>query len=103
MKVCKLRFVALTPTSTGAVGIGKFIPTPVWKKLASPKPNKREMNDAPINQLIAFKVILPKAEDLPIEIMPETIVANTNGAMIILINLKNTSVKILKYDAIFSA
>ena len=42
----------------------------------------------------------PKEDDFPIEIKPETIVAKTNGAIIILINLKNTSVTILKYEAI---
>ena len=33
-------------------------------------------NNAPINQLIAFSVIDPKEDDLPIDIKPETIVAN---------------------------
>ena len=59
-------------------------------------PNKSEIREAPINQLIAFNVIEPKEVDLPIEMMPETIVAKTKGAIIILINLKNTSVIILK-------
>ncbi|MND92023.1 hypothetical protein D3C80_841660 [compost metagenome] len=92
--------MALTPTSTASFGILRFIPDPGWNKFAKPIPSKREINDAPINQLIAFKVIDPKEDDFPIEIKPETIVANTKGAIIILINLKNTSVTILKYAAI---
>ncbi len=74
----------------------RFIPAPGWNKLAKPIPSKSEINDAPMNQLMAFKVIDPSDEDFPIETRPETIVANTKGAIIILINLKNTSVTILK-------
>ena len=65
-------------------------------------PKSREISEAPMNQLIALSVIEPKDDDLPIEMRPETIVANTNGAIIILINLKNTSVRILRYEAMFS-
>ena len=74
----------------------RFIPAPGWNKLAKPMPSKSEINDAPMNQLMAFKVIDPREEDFPIETRPETIVAKTKGAIIILINLKNTSVTILK-------
>ena len=45
---------------------------------------------------MALTVIDPKEDDLPIEINPETIVAKTNGAIIILINRRKTSVTILK-------
>jgi hypothetical protein len=42
-----------------------------------------------------LKVILPREADFPIDTMPEIMVANTNGAIIILIKRKKISVMIL--------
>ena len=61
---------------------------PGWKKFAKPIPMASETNEAVINQVIDLSVMLPIEVDLPIDTMPHTIVANTNGAIIILMRRK---------------
>ncbi|MNE02065.1 hypothetical protein D3C81_993490 [compost metagenome] len=79
-----------------AVGNAKSKAAPGWKKLANPIPIASDTNEAVINQVIDLSVILPIDVDFPIDTMPATIVANTSGAIIILIKRKKMSEIMLK-------
>ena len=54
------------------------------------RPSSSEMNDALMNQPMVLAKIRPSFEPLPIWAMPPTSVANTRGAMIILIRRRNS-------------
>jgi hypothetical protein len=69
-------------------------PTPGWSRLTRMRPSESETMLAPRNQPIERTPMRPSAVVSPICAMPATSVANTRGAMIILISRRNRSVMI---------
>ncbi len=67
---------------------GKFAPG--CSRLTITKPSSRETNEALTNQPMVLAKIRPSLAPLPMWAMPPTRVANTSGAMIILIRRRNS-------------
>jgi len=67
---------------------GKFAPG--CNRLTMINPSSSETNEALTNQPMVFAKIRPSLEPLPMWAMPPTRVANTSGAMIILIRRRNS-------------
>ena len=63
---------------------------PGCSRLTMTRPSSSETNDALTNQPMVLAKIRPSLEPEPIWAMPPTSVANTNGAMIILIRRRNS-------------
>ena len=83
----------------GRIGAGKRQAQPMsgWATVAISRPTKSDVKEAIINQLNDLTAILPTAPpDEPRLAIPETIVAKTNGAMIILIIRRKISEPIVK-------
>ncbi|MNT16475.1 hypothetical protein D3C72_1515790 [compost metagenome] len=86
-----------------ASGIARFMCAPGWKMLTRARPSSREMAEAAMNQIIARMPMRPTALASLMLARPVTRVANTSGAMIILIMRRKMSVMRLKYEAICAA
>src|SRR5436305_952574 len=67
---------------------GKFAPG--CSRLTMTSPSSRDTNEALTNQPMVFAKMRPSRAPLPIWAMPPTSVANTRGAMIILIRRRNS-------------
>ena len=67
---------------------GKFAPG--CSRLTMTRPSSSETNDALTNQPMVLAKMRPSLEPPPIWAMPPTRVANTSGAMIILIRRRNS-------------
>ena len=59
-------------------------------------PSSSDTSDAVMNHSSAFAPMRPTAPASPMPVMPATTVANTSGAMIILISRRKTSERIEK-------
>src|SRR5262245_45674459 len=66
---------------------GKFAPG--WSRLTMMRPSSSDTKEALMNQPMVLAKMRPSREPLPICAMPPTRVANTSGAMIILIRRRN--------------
>ncbi|MNE84882.1 hypothetical protein D3C80_1818240 [compost metagenome] len=92
IKLAKLNDPAFTATGAEADWCRSiFKPTPGWNRFTNSKPTSNETKEAVTNHAIARKPMLLTALDCPIDAMPHTNVANTNGPIIILIRRRNTS------------
>ena len=97
-KICltnsgRLRLLLFNPVLAAISGKVNSTPMPGCKIFTITKPSNRETKDIEINHAKVFKPTRPIVEASPILAIPTTKVANTNGAIIILIKRKNTSVK----------
>lgn len=81
-------------------GSGTFSAWPGCSTLAKIRPMNSEQNEAPMNQPSARLPMRPTERASPMPARPATRVANTSGAMIILIRRRKISVRMLKYEAI---
>ena len=95
-KVARLKPAVSTPAVAPAVGSGRFTPTPGWSSVTSTSPSDNETKLAAMNQPIARPPTRPSSRVSPICATPDTRVANTSGAMIILMSRKNTVVRMVK-------
>ncbi len=69
---------------------------PGWSRLTRISPSVSDTSDAPMNQPSVRAPIRPSALVSPICAMPVTSVANTSGAMIILISRRNRSLGMVR-------
>ncbi|MCY1421053.1 hypothetical protein D9M71_366960 [compost metagenome] len=72
------------------------MPAPGSNRLTSAIPIANEMAEAQTNQAMARKPMRPTERELPMLAIPPTSVANTSGAMIILIKRRKISVTMEK-------
>ena len=84
------------PAALAAWLICMFSPAPGSNRLTRPMPMDSDTTDAVTNQAIALKPIRPTERELPRLAIPPTSVANTSGAMIILIRRRKMSVTMEK-------
>ncbi len=87
---------AFSPVWAAASGSGRPRLAPGWKMLATRKPSDRETIEAVRNQPMAKPATRPTALVSPKLAMPDTMVAKTSGAMIILISRRKMSVPMVK-------
>ncbi len=85
-----------TPLAAVAGGSGRLRPTPGCNVLTKISPSVSETRLARMNQASERTPMRPKAATSPMCAMPATRVANTRGAMIILISRRNTAVTMLR-------
>ncbi|MCY1456377.1 hypothetical protein D9M71_735950 [compost metagenome] len=98
MNVLRLKSPALTVTALAACAWGRLRlrSAPGWNRLTSSIPRARENTEALTNHSIERRPMRPTEAELPRLLMPATSVANTSGAMIILIMRRKMSVTRLK-------
>ena len=77
-------------------GSGRPRSSPGWNRLAKNMPSSRDTSEAVMNHPSALPPMRPTAFASPMPVMPATTVANTSGAMIILISRRKTSERIEK-------
>ena len=71
--------------------------------MASTMPSVSETSDAVTNQPTAFMPMRPTVRVSPVAAIPDTTVAKTSGAMIILIRRRKISARMEKYPAMLAA
>ena len=86
-----LRLVAMSFSGSGRP---RF--RPGWNRFAKNIPSSSDTRDAVMNHSNALPPMRPTALASPMPVMPATTVANTSGAMIILIRRRKTSERIEK-------
>ncbi len=86
-----LRFVAMSFS-----GSGRPRSRPGWNRFAKNMPSSSDTSEAVMNHSSALPPMRPTALASPMPVMPATTVANTSGAMIILISRRKTSERIEK-------
>ena len=94
MNLARLNASVDTPASAPTGGNGRLMPTPGWIALTRTRPRPSDSRLAQTNQPIAFAPTRPKAAVSPICAMPLTSVANTSGAIIILMSRRKIVVPI---------
>lgn len=100
MKALRVKSPVFRPAVAAASGSARFRCAPGWKMLTSARPSSSEMAEAAMNQNMARRPMRPTALASLMLARPDTRVANTRGAMIILIMRRKMSVIRLKYEAI---
>ena len=95
----RLSEAAFSPVCAPASGSGRASPAPGWKRLAAISPRESETTEAVRNQPMDRAATRPTERVSPKLAMPETMVAKTSGAMIILIKRRKMSVASVKWAA----
>ncbi|MCY1544303.1 hypothetical protein D9M68_801780 [compost metagenome] len=102
-KALSVKSPVFRPEEALTSGSVMFRCAPGWKILTSNSPSSSEMAEALMNQIMARMPMRPTALASLMLARPVTRVANTKGAMIILIMRRKMSVIRLKYEAICAA
>ena len=92
MKSRRFSAPVLSCVAVPASGSGIDMELPGWVRLAISRPSVSEISEAPMNQASARVPIRPTVRESPMVDMPAARVANTRGAMIILIMRRKISV-----------
>ena len=103
MKALSVKSPVFRPEVAPASGSARFMCAPGWKILTRARPSSSEMAEAAMNQIMARMPMRPTALASLMLARPVTRVANTSGAMIILIMRRKMSVMRLKCEAICAA
>ncbi|MNV58867.1 hypothetical protein D3C71_1512610 [compost metagenome] len=103
MKALSVKSPVFKPEVKPASGIARFMCAPGWNRLTSSRPSSSDTAEAAMNQTMARKPMRPTALASLMLARPDTRVANTSGAMIILIMRRKISVTRLKYEAMCAA
>ena len=92
----RLRPPVFRLVATSFSGSGSPRSRPGWNRFAKNMPSNSDTSDAVMNHSSALAPMRPTAFASPMPVMPATTVANTSGAMIILISRRKTSERIEK-------
>ncbi|MCY1433532.1 hypothetical protein D9M71_495630 [compost metagenome] len=96
MKTLRLKSPVFTTGLAACWTTSMFSPAPGWNRFTRPMPIASDITEAVTNQAMARRPMRPTEREFPMLAMPPTKVANTRGAMIILIMRNNMSVTIEK-------